>query len=85
MPGDSFVIQPGESQTVMIQAKRLGLFITWRNIEGGLRVWLVPEEKIPAKPLRKWLPGEKRQVPHQKEPPPVKAAVEDEPFDVALL
>jgi len=69
-PGDSFVIQKGETQTVMIQAKRLDMFITWRTCPEGLRVWLVPEEKIPAKPKMKWLPLEKRQVPHPEPQPP---------------
>ena len=85
VPGDSFVIQPGESQTVMIQAKRLGLFITWRNVEGGLRVWLVPEEKIPAKPKMKWLPDEKKQVPFPVAKQPPQAQRGFEPLDVSLL
>ena len=87
VPGDSFVIATGESQTVMIQAKRLDLFLVFNRCPEGMRVWLVPADKIPTKPKRLWLASEQRQVPHQKEtPPPVKAAVaEDESFDVALL
>jgi len=81
-PGDSFVIQKGETQTVMIQAKRLGLFITWRVVESGVRVWLVPEDKIPAKPKRKWLKDEKRQVDFPKEEP---AEEESTGLDVSLL
>lgn len=68
-PGDSFVIQKGETQTVMIQAKRLGMFITWRAAENGVRVWLVPQDKVPEKPKRKWSKEEKRQVPHKEEAP----------------
>jgi hypothetical protein len=69
-PGDSFVIQKGETQTVMIQAKRLDMFITWRVVENGVRVWLVPEDKVPEKPKRKWLKDEKRQVPFPAEQTP---------------
>jgi len=71
-PGDSFVIQKGETQTVMIQAKRLDLFITWRVVENGVRVWLVPDEKIPDKPKRKWIREEKKQVPFPKEEAPAR-------------
>ena len=76
------MIQKGETQTVMIQAKRLGLFVTWRAVEQGMRVWLVPDEQIPDKPKRKWLPNEKKQVPFPKasEQAPV-----FEPLDVSLL
>lgn len=64
-PGDSFLIDKGETQTVMIQAKRLDMFITWRvQDDKKVRVWLVPDEQVPQKPKRKWLPLEKRQVPH---------------------
>jgi len=71
-PGDSFVIQKGETQTVMIQAKRLDMFITWRVVENGVRVWLVPEDKVPEKPKRKWLKDEKRQVPFPAEQAPAR-------------
>lgn len=81
-PGDSFVIQKGETQTVMIQAKRLGLFVTWRAVEQGMRVWLVPDEQIPDKPKKKWLPNEKKQVPFPKAPVPAPVF---EPLDVSLL
>ena len=82
-PGDSFIIQKGETQTVMIQAKRLGMFITWRVVEQGVRVWLVPDEQVPEKPKRKWLPDAKKQVPHAKESPVTEQAFE--PLDVSLL
>lgn len=84
-PGDSFVIQPGESQTVMIQAKRLGLFVTWRVIEGGMRVWLVPEDKIPATSKKKWLPDVKKQVPFPTGKTVVYTQQGFEPLDVSLL
>ena len=67
-PGNSFVIQRGETQTVMIQAKRLDMFITWRTCPEGVRVWLVPPQEIPASPKKKWLPLEKRQVPFPTAP-----------------
>lgn len=70
-PGDSFLIHKGETQTVMIQAKRLDMFITWRvQDDGRVRVWLVPDEQVPQKPKRLWVRGEKRQVPHPKEEAP---------------
>lgn len=82
-PGDSFVIQKGETQTVMIQAKRLGLFITWRVVEQGMRVWLVPDAQIPDKPKKKWLPDLKKQVPFPKVAPEQSPVFE--PLDVSLL
>lgn len=84
-PGDSFVIQKGETQTVMIQAKRLGLFVTWRVIAEGVRVWLVPEDKIPVKPKRLWLKGEKRQVDHPKPKKEQEQEPAFTPLDVSLL
>lgn len=78
-PGDSFVIQKGETQTVMIQAKRLGMFITWRVVENGVRVWLVPKDRVPEKPKRKWLKDEKRQVPFPKEEAPARPEPPPEP------
>lgn len=80
-PGDSFVIEKGETQTVMIQAKRVGLYIVWRTCPDGsrVRVWVVPKEKIPEKPKRLWLKGEKRQVPHPKEKAPAELPPEPLP------
>jgi hypothetical protein len=64
--GDSFVVLKNQTQSLMIQARRLNLFLTWRAQPGGkVRVWLVPDDKMPKAPKRKWDYTKREQVPFQ--------------------
>jgi len=79
-PGDSFVVNKPETQSIMLTAKRAGVKITWSVQPGGqqVRVWRVRPEDIPVKPLRKWVAGEKKQVAHPKGAPPAPVAAPED-------
>ena len=62
-PGDSFVVYKNQTQSLMIQARRLGVILTWRAESANkVRVWVVPEDKLPKAPKRKWDGKAKKQV-----------------------
>jgi hypothetical protein len=62
-PGDSFVVYKNQTQSLMIQARRLGVILTWRAESANkVRVWVVPEDKLPKAPKRKWDSTVKKQV-----------------------
>lgn len=62
-PGDSFVVFKNQTQSLMIQARRLGVILTWRAESANkVRVWVVPEDKLPKAPKRKWDGEAKKQV-----------------------